>query len=554
MFKMIMRTIKIFMILFIYTLLLVSLSLAGKDPIQVIIEERIDEIWTTGKLNIGNASIASKYWLPDLYERNDFQLLWQNPQNINDLLNDIGRIAEDGLDPEDYHLAQLLVLKLRLDEKTAADPILLSDYDILLTDSLVRLCYHLQFGKVDPESLDPAWNMSRQIQNRNPVAAIEKRLRTGSLAEGLKNIRPKMPFYHKLKDVLKKYRQIQDAGGWSTVPQGPALKPGMSDSRISLLRNRLAITSEFKGLVSDDEFYDEDLKAAVEQFQYKHRLEADGVVGKNTLAALNVPVRQKINQIRVNLERARWIFHKLPPDFIAVDIAGFQVYEVDGTDITWASRVQVGKPFRKTPVFKSKIKYIVFNPTWTVPPTILQKDILPKVKKNPDYLRKMKISVIDSKGRTVDPKSVNWSKYKKNVPYTFRQEPGPHNALGRVKFIFPNKYFIYLHDTPSRSLFGRKDRAFSSGCIRVDKDLELAEILLDDPVKWSQQSIMDVLATNQTRRVDLPKPKSVLILYLTIRFDENDSVVFKKDIYDRDRPVLEGLNEEFTIWQTRAFN
>ena len=550
---MIMRTLKILSILVIYTLLLVSLSFADKDPVQVIIEERIDEIWTTGKLNIDNASIASKYWLPDLYERNDFQLLWQNPQNIKDLLNDIGSIAEDGLDPEDYHLSQLLVLKLRLDQNKSPDPSLLSDYDILLTDSLVRLCYHLQFGKVDPESLDPAWNMTRQIQNRNPVAAIEKRLRTGSLADGLKNIRPKMPFYNKLKEVLKRYRQIQDAGGWGTVPEGPALKPGMSDSRIPLLRNRLAITGEYRVPVSDDEFYDEDLEAAVEQFQHKHRLEADGIVGKNTYAALNVPVRRKISQIRVNLERARWTFHKLPEDFIAVDIAGFQVYEVEGTDITWASRVQVGKPFRKTPVFKSKIKYIVFNPTWTVPPTILQKDILPKVKKDPGYLRKMKISVLDRKGRKIDPKSVNWSKYKKNVPYTFRQEPGPHNALGRMKFIFPNKYFIYLHDTPSQSLFGRKDRAFSSGCIRVENDLELAEILLADPVNWDRQSILEVLDTNETRRVDLPKPKSVLLLYMTIRFDENDNVVFKKDIYDRDRPVLEGLNEEFTIWQTRAF-
>jgi murein L,D-transpeptidase YcbB/YkuD len=306
--------------------------------------------------------------------------------------------------------------------------------------------------------------------------------------------------------------------------------------------------------VIDADYYDEAFQTAVKRFQNKHRLEADGAVGKNTLAALNIPVKQKIDQIRVNLERIRWVFHKLPPDFIAVDIAGFRVYHIEGIDINWSSRAQVGKPYRKTPVFKSKIKYIVFNPTWTVPPTILQKDILPKIKKNPDYLRKKKISVIDRKGRTVDPKSVNWSKYSKNVPYTFRQEPGPHNALGRMKFIFPNKYFIYLHDTPSQSLFGRKDRAFSSGCIRVENDLELAEILLADPVKWNRQSILEVLDTNKTLRVDLPKPKSILLIYATIRFDKNDNYIFKKDIYDRDLRVLEGLNEEFTIWQTRAIN
>ena len=546
------RPIKILLLLVILTPLFYSLSFARKDPAILIIEERIDELWTTGELNIGYASIASKHWLPDLYERNGFQLLWQDPQNVKDLLNDIGSIAEEGLNPEDYHLSQLLVLKLQLDDNKSPDPSLLSDYDILLTDSLVRLCYHLQFGKVDPENLYPTWNMSRQIHNQNPVAAIEKRLRTGSLAEGLKNIRPKTHLYQMLKALLKKYREIQEAGGWETMPEGPTLKSGMTDLRIALLRKRLAITGEYEGSVSDADYYDEALKEAVKRFQYKHRLETDGAVGKNTLAALNIPVKQKIDQIRVNLERIRWVFHKLPPDFIAVDIAGFQVYHVEDIDITWSSRAQVGKPFRKTPVFKSKIKYIVFNPTWTVPPTILQKDILPKIKKNTDYLRKMKISVIDRKGRTVDPKSVNWSKYSKNVPYTLRQEPGPHNALGRMKFIFPNKYFIYLHDTPSQSLFGRKDRAFSSGCIRVENDIELAEILLADPVKWDRQSILEMLDTNETRRVDLPRPKSVMLFYATIRFDKNGNYIFKKDIYDRDRRVLEGLNEEFTIWQTRA--
>ena len=265
-------------------------------------------------------------------------------------------------------------------------------------------------------------------------------------------------------------------------------------------------------------------------------------------------VKQKIDQIRVNLERARWVFHKLPPDYIEVDIAGFQAYDIEGANINWTSKVQVGKPFRKTPVFKSKIKYIVFNPTWTVPPTILRKDILPKIKKNPGYLSKMKISVIDRKGRTVDPNSVNWSQYSKGIPYTLRQEPGPHNALGRIKFIFPNKYFIYLHDTPSRSLYGRQNRAFSSGCIRVENNIELAEILLNDPAKWNRESIQSLIDTNKTRRVNLPKPKPVMLLYVTIRVDENDNFIFIKDIYERDRQVLDGLNEEFTIWQTRAIN
>jgi murein L,D-transpeptidase YcbB/YkuD len=546
------RTLKAVWSFIILTFTIYSFSFAQSNLANVIIEERIDELWTTGKLQIGYANIASKHWLPQLYERNNFQLLWQNPQNVTDLLTDVGKVAEEGLNPEDYHLSQLLVLKLRLDESKSPDPSLLADYDILLTDSLVRLCYHIQFGKVDPENLDSAWNMSRQIHNKNPVAAIEKRLRTGSLVQGLKNIRPQNDYYSLLKLILKKYRAIQEIGGWEPVPEGPTLKPGMTDQRIPPLRKRLSITGDLGGADTESDYYDEELKAVVMRFQYKHRLEPDGAVGKNTYAALNIPVKKKIEQIRVNLERARWVFHKLPPDYIVVDIAGFRAYRFEGITPTWASKVQVGNPFRKTPAFKSKIKYIVFNPTWTVPPTILEKDILPKIKKNPNYLRKMKINVIDHKGRIVDPNTVNWSKYKKTAPYTFRQEPGPHNALGRMKFIFPNKYFIYLHDTPSRSLFKRKDRAFSSGCIRVDKKMELAELLLDDPVKWNRESIQKLLDTNKTQRVNLPKPKPVMLVYVTVWFDEDDNFIFKRDIYERDPAVLEGLKEEFSIWQTRA--
>jgi murein L,D-transpeptidase YcbB/YkuD len=529
-----------------------SFSFAQGELANSSIEKKIDEFWTVGELNIGYGKIASKHWLPELYERNAFKRLWKNSQNVKDLLTEVANIAADGLDPEDYHLSQLLALKLRLDEQKSPNPMLLADYDILLTDSLVRLCYHMLFGKVDPESLDPAWNMSRQIHNRDPVAALERRLRTGTLAEGLKNIRPNIDYYPLLKSVLKKYQKIHESGGWPSVPEGPVLKPGMTDKRIAKLRRRLAVTGEFIGAAADADHFDEDLKAAVIRFQYKHRLAADGVVGQNTYTALNIPVRKKIDQIRVNLERARWIFHKLPSDYVAVDIAGFEAYHFDGDTTNWFSKVQVGKPFRKTPVFKSKIKYIVFNPTWTIPPTILQKDILPKIKKNPGYLSKMKISVIDKKGRTIDPNSVNWANYSKSVPYTLRQEPGPNNALGRMKFIFPNKHFIYLHDTPSRALFERNDRAFSSGCIRVDKDIELAELLLDNPAKWNRESIQTLLDTNQTRRVNLPNPKPVMLLYLTIWFDENDDFIFIKDVYQRDLAVAEGLKEEFSIWQTRA--
>jgi len=525
---------------------------AQENLTSLKIQEGIDQIWTTGQLDIGSANIASKLILPKLYERNDFQLIWQNLQNVTDLLNELKHIEEDGLNPEDYHLPTLLIQKLHIEQSESPEPSLLADYDILLTDSLIRLISHLYFGKVDPENLHPNWRMTRRINDTDTIEEIEKTLRSNQLANALKKIRPRLKSYNPMRAALKKYRDIQNAGGWAPIPEGPILKVGMRDERIPKLRNRLAATGHFQGTHTTSDHFDKELEKALVQFQKTHRLVADGIVGKNTYAALNVPVSRKIDQLRVNLERCRWSCRKRPEEFMIVDIAGFRMYHYQNFEIKWTSKVQVGKSFRKTPVFNSQIKYIVFNPTWTLPPTILKEDMLPKIKKDPDFLKKMKFEVIDWNGRIVDPSSVNWSAISvDNVPYTFRQSPGPHNALGRIKFIFPNKHFIYLHDSPKRSFYALKDRAFSSGCIRVEKNMELAEILLNDSEKWNQQNIRTVIDTLKTEKVNLPKPMPISLFYWTVSYDEKGNIIFKKDIYDRDGEVLNGLNQEFMMWQRR---
>ena len=533
-------------------LIFISMIFAQENLISLKIQEGIDQIWTTGQLDIGYANVASKHVLPRLYERNDFQLIWQNLQNVTDLLNELKNIEKDGLNPEDYHLSTLLVQKLHLEQSESPAPSLLADYDILLTDSLIRLIGHLYFGKVDPENLHPNWRITREINDTDTVEDIERTLRSNQLADALKKVRPQLKSYNLMRGALKKYREIQEAGGWESIPEGPTLKVGMTDERIPALRKRLAATGHFEGTNTKSDHFEEELEKAVVRFQKTHRLVADGAVGENTVKALNVPVKRKIDQIRVNLERCRWISRNIPEEFIIVDIAGFRIYHYQNLNIKWTSKVQVGKSFRKTPVFNSQIKYIVFNPTWTLPPTILREDILPKVKKDPNFLKKMKIDVIDRNGRIVDPFSVDWSAYSgKNVPFTFRQSPGPHNALGRIKFILPNKHFIYLHDSPSRSFYALKDRAFSSGCIRVKKNIELAEILLNDSEKWNHQNIRDLIDTLETKKVDLPKPMPISLFYWTVSYDEKGNIIFKKDIYDRDGEVLNGLNQEFMMWQRR---
>jgi murein L,D-transpeptidase YcbB/YkuD len=304
--------------------------------------------------------------------------------------------------------------------------------------------------------------------------------------------------------------------------------------------------------VPDDHEFDAALEQALARFQKRHFLDADGVVGEETTAALNVPVDARIEQLRVNLERARWVLHDLPSDYVLVDIAGFELTLVRSGDVVWRTRVQVGRPYRKTPVFKDEIRYLDFNPTWTIPPGILRRDTLPAVQRDPSYLPERNIRVIDAKGAEIDPHTLDWSRYSgRSLPYRLVQDPGPNNALGRVKFMFPNPHLVFLHDTPSRSLFDRSERAFSSGCIRVERPFELAELLLDDQAKWNASAIRRVVDSRKTRTVFLPERVTVILLYWTVNFWEDGSAGFKRDLYGRDAAVLAGLAKDFQLHESR---
>jgi murein L,D-transpeptidase YcbB/YkuD len=320
----------------------------------------------------------------------------------------------------------------------------------------------------------------------------------------------------------------------------------MNDPRVTAIRRRLVVTGDMPTMDLDSHAFDDTVESGVKHFQQRHGLTEDGVVGEGTLAELNVPVEARIDQLRVNLERARWVLHDLPEDFVLTDIAGFNVRYFRGGQLVWLTRAQVGKAYRKTPVFRDRIRYIEFNPTWTVPPTILRQDILPKVKKDRGYLEEKNLRVIDREGKAVDAATIDWSRYPAaGFPYLLRQEPGPTNALGRVKFMFPNKHAVYLHDTPHRSEFDRARRAFSSGCIRIEDPFDFAGLLLDDRPEWDTARIEQVIESRKTTRVNLTEPLTVLLLYWTAEVDADRRVVFRSDIYDRDAAVLSALDGRF---------
>lgn len=516
------------------------------DPAREWLRERLEE--ATTPLYVEGNAIAARGLLQAIYRARDYQLLWTRDDAVQQLLTAVRTADQHGLEPQDYHLLALEELlssedapTRRFDERAAVD--------LLLTDALIRLTYHLYFGKVDPHTLDPSWSFARNLDGIDPVTTVIDAVTQATVFRLFQDATPNQLFYRRLQRALAEYRQLQATGGWPLVPSGPALKPGMREPRVDALRRRLIRSGDAEvDPTGDPSFFDAALEQAVQRFQHRHGLFADGLVGAATLAALNTTVDARIETLRVNLERARWVLHDLPPEFLIVDIAGFEAAYLRGREVVWSSRAVVGQPYRKTPVFRSEITHLVLNPSWTIPPTILRDDILPAVQQDPEYLRQRHIAVLDRNGEPVDPSTVDWARYGgANLPYNLRQAPGPDNALGRIKFMFPNPHFVYLHDTPSRDLFRQSARAFSSGCIRIERPFELAALLLEDSARWSRAELEAAADSGTTRTLRVPQPRPVLLLYWTVVVGDHGTVHFRRDIYERDGAVAEALNKETVL-------
>jgi murein L,D-transpeptidase YcbB/YkuD len=422
--------------------------------------------------------------------------------------------------------------------------------DILLTEAFLRAVYNLYYGKADPERLDPDINFARSYTGEDPVPFFLQHIAQARIDRVFDWASPKNEWFQWLRQGLARYRAHQAAGGWEPIPSGPTLKPRRSDPRVVLVRKRLAVTGDLPASAAggdDPEHFDDTLQEAVKRFQARHGIEVDGVIGAATLAAMNVPVKDRIDQIRVNLERGRWTLHEVYDQFLVVDIAGFDIYWVKDGKIVWNEQIQVGKEYTKTPVFKGEIRYLDFNPTWTIPPGILRRSVIPGLKKDAGYLDKKGYQLLTLDGKPVDPRTVDWNGLK-GFPYIVRQPPGPDNALGQVKFMFPNPHFVFLHDTNHRELFRRSKRTFSSGCIRVRNPFELAEQLLAGQGEWTREKIDAVVTSGRTTRVNLNQPMRIIIAYNTARVPaEGSQVHFRPDIYQRDAKVLAALDGSFRL-------
>ena len=496
--------------------------------LQLQIEQRLRER-TADADETTSLFYLSRAWRP----------VWDDPARVEALVAAVEAIQVHGLDPADFSPDQL---RRAAAESTTVEA--RAERELLLTDTLAALLFQLRHGKVDPRRLYREWNFTpppNPYERAGDLAAV---LQAGDLRAAIDAHAPDLPLYRALVQGLAHYQALAMLGDWPKVAGGPTLRPGARSARVPALRERLLVEPE-SGLdeaTRRSSHYDPALVEAVKRFQAGHGLEPDGVIGAQTLLALNTSPARRVEQIRANLERLRWVAADLRGDRLLVDIVGYHADLVLDGQPVWESKVIVGKPARKTPSLRDSVVNLVFNPKWVVPPTILREDVIPRAARNPGYLASQRLRVVDRSGQSVDPSTIDWGSARQSgFPYRVVQQSGADGSLGRIKFALSNPYAIYLHDTNARSLFGRAERALSSGCVRVAKPAELARILLDDPVSWSAEALEAALASGRTRTVGVGRDVTVLLHYSTAGLDEHGRLQLRNDIYDYDRAILDTL-------------
>ena len=526
-----------------------------ENRIREALRTRIETAGSPPKIVIGDEVIHSSVHLPRFYEDRAYKPAWIGEEGclpaFPDLLVMIRRAGEEGLRPGDYHLERIEAASRSLREnreitegESAGKA---AELDLLCTDAFILYGSHLLAGKVDPEMIDSEWVASRREGDMADV--LRQALHSDRVEGALMDLLPKDSAYGRMKRALLLYREMAARGGWTPVPPGMVLRKGDRSERVRILRDRLAATGDIiVDVPEDQDLLDEGLEGSVRRFQQRCGLDADGIVGPLTLAALNIPVEKRLRRIELNMERWRWLPQDLGKRYVLVNIADFRLEVKEDTETVLDMRIIVGRDYRRTPVFSDWITYLVFSPFWHIPPSLAVQDKLPLIKKDPEYFKKQRIRILRGWGtdeKEIDPATVDWSRVgASNFNYRLRQDPGLLNALGGVKFMFPNRFNVYLHDTPARELFAKSVRMFSSGCIRIEKPFDLAVYSLKGDPRWTAESIRTAMNRAGEQTVRLPERIRIHLLYWTAWVDEDGTVHFREDIYGRDRRLVEALFEE----------
>jgi murein L,D-transpeptidase YcbB/YkuD len=479
------------------------------------------------------------------YRGDNYQLIWIDGKSPSKRYRELTTL----LDAADDHGLAVDLYKTPIEH---ANPT--PEFDVRVTAAFFRYFMHRTVGRLDPRAFEPLWTL--RPEKPELVAALTTAVKANNLAEAMDRLQPAGPQYRALQQALVRYRAIAAKGGWPAVTDlarivehlpkerltrpgsgsgakpNIGLKPGDQSPALAVVRRRLAIEGDLDPAHEKDSnpVFDSTLVDAVKRFQERHRIKPDGVINPETVKAMNVPVHERIRAIELNLERWRWLPDTMPGRYIMVNVPDFRLDAMENSRSVLDMRVVVGEPDNKTPIFADEMTEVIFSPYWNIPPNIARNETIPKASANPDYLARNNMEVLNASGEVVDPSSVDWSNPS---GLRLRQRPGSDNALGGVKFVFPNTFDVYLHDTNATKLFDRIERGLSHGCVRVEQPHALAQYVLRDRPEWTLEAIQQAMQSGREQHVKVNTPIPVFIVYLTA-WVHDGGVRFLNDIYGHD--------------------
>jgi len=498
-----------------------------KAPAIILTDERKVEI-DTALLNTFKSETLKQFYISS-----ENKTVWGNLKKRTYVLSQLENSDELGLNPEDYKATQLKKFENRISKLNDSD---LATYDILLTYNFEKYLNHLYKGKLDPKKLYTDWDLDEKTFDVNNV--LIKAFNKDKLDSIVESVQPKSETYKQLLKSLKIINTFPD----EDIQKIDAVKKiTLNDTNTALIpiKKKLLFWKDMSGKDSLTDKYDKKTFEAVKKFQARHGLADDGVIGIGTISALNYSKERRKQQIIANLERWRWYPTELAENYFIINIPDYSLHVVEEQDTTLIRNVVVGTSSRKTPIITSVLKTVVFNPTWTVPPTILKEDVVPAMKRNRNYLAKKNITIYDTSGNVVEPTA--WNENKPNN-YRYVQSPGYNNSLGLMKILFPNHHSVYLHDTNHRNNFVRNNRSLSSGCVRVENPLELAEHILNDSTRFSKSKIDTIIATKKTMSFKITKKYALYQWYWTA-WSKKNQLIFRADIYNLDADLYAKLRD-----------
>lgn len=518
-------------------------SLAGvasaSDDAKAVLTRTLHALNSGFGMSVDEADSAA---IAHFYEERSYTPVWFDGDGPTAAARDLSAVLEnagaEGLDPVDYAPARTVLSAGR-----PSSSVSLAEADVLVSAALLRYYADLSHGRVAPAHVDPELFLRQQDFDR--VAVLRTAAASQHIEAYLHIAVPQSDDYRRLRDALALYRAIAVAGGWSVTPSGPTLHLGDRHPHIPALRVRLAAEAYLAPADLGSDLFDAPLAAAVRGFQSRHGLTADGVVGANTSRALSVPVERRIEQIALNMERLRWRQVDYGRRYIVINIAAFDLTAFEDGNAVLSMRIVVGQLYRRTPVFSADLTHLEVNPYWYVPQRIARHDIATKAMANSTYLSDngFVVSAAGPNGaEEVDPRAVDWSAVAAGqATYLLRQSPGPRNALGQIKFVLPNTHDIFLHDTPAHALFRQDVRAFSSGCIRLERPIDLARYVLLDGTNGSVDRLDALLRSGASGAIRLDQAVRVHLTYATAWADNTGQAHFRADIYDRDARLAKAL-------------